>query len=235
MDPAATPEPEVKVEAKVLQPSQDFAKELLEEKAAPPPPPMAPAPSSDEAPLQTLAASMSPFQTIDAAAVQGSLDATPERPPMPKGVVILAVLTIVVAVYAFFVASSALQDIGAIIDLLIGVGLLMRSAIARKIIVVVSVISVVVTIFAVISFGLLLGQADNKDAQVLQSLQSVQNPTPSQQQSIATLKNSIETNQAKVHHESAGFYLNSGIEVALQLALIVYLTRPKVKAAFISR
>jgi hypothetical protein len=162
-------------------------------------------------------------------------NAEPGRINHTYGVTIMAVLLILSAAFSLTRASATtIAQIAAALDILLAVGLLFRVEVARKIIIYLLSISLVLQLISIPVMISTLNRATNGTAEFDRISQQEQQKkiTPGQRQALDNASANLHANAERVNKLYGRVYLSLGILIVVEIAEIVYLTRPKVKSVF---
>jgi len=175
----------------------------------------------------------SPYPTMN---LTGSQIAQ-EKKPLHWGIYVIAAYNIIGFALSFFSSSQSgtFYIIVMLIDLLVGIGLLFRLELARKVMV---WLAGILFVLSAISLILLVGLQQR----IAQSKTNYNNAishinqqqlTPEQQKQLATTQTTI-SNQQKQAGKAVGLtYFTEGASFVEGLAVMIYLTRPKIKDVFV--
>lgn len=161
-----------------------------------------------------------------------------ERPKIPLGVYVIAGLNIVslVAIFLDDYHAGTWYTITMLLNLVFAVGLLLRQDMIRKLYIALCVLSVGVVVLAFIGIAntrdKLQALRANYDATV--SSMDTTNLSPEQTAQMKILPQLMEEIQKKNDKLFMTAYIRLGAEAVVAVVCIVYLTRPKVRAAFTS-
>ncbi len=225
----------------VIQPSAAFVDEMKSAEIAANPPtqptpinlPQTPQPQPINTPIDN------PSETADATqnlvGITGS-QLKEEKTKTPIGIyIIVAVLVVGFIINFFNTNTSLIQSLFYLIDLLLAAGLLLRKEIIRKIMIIISLLTIVLSVIYIVGLILIfnLAQRDAARAQSsLQSLQSRPNLTLQQESEVNAAEASIKKQQKTLGKTYDIAYLVTSIEIIAHGALVIYLTRPKVREVF---
>lgn len=155
---------------------------------------------------------------------------------VPIGVYMIVGFNLIGFVISFLDTSqnSLIYTIVIFVDLLLGIGLLLRLEVARKIITYlmgITLILSVVSIFLLASLQQKLQKTKtNYETAISQLDQSKLSVT--QKQQLDSLQTTLATNQKQVGKVITFTYIKLGITIIETVAVIIYLTRPGVKEVF---
>lgn len=159
-----------------------------------------------------------------------------EKKPLPIGVYIIAGFILIGFVISFFDTSqnSGIYIIVMFADLLLAIGLLIRLQVARKIIIWLQALALVLS---VASLFLLIGTQQrlntlktNYETAINRIDQS--KLTPTQKQQLDNIQNAIVIKEKQTGKTITFSYFKLGATSVASLVVIIYLTRPKVKEVF---
>lgn len=204
---------------------------------------------SPDVPTSNEATTSAPMETLTPAAPGSALTQPPEqtfitgsqivevRKKLPFGVYLIASLNLLAFAVSFFDTSQTgnIYSIAMLVDLLFGVGMLLRMEWARKIYVWLSVVVIILSILSIfVLIGLQLRIKDIK-ANYNDSLSKIDqtHQTASQKKTLDTLQAQITDTEKKVGKLITFAYIkNIGTAVGT-MVIVIYLTRPKVKEVFV--
>lgn len=158
----------------------------------------------------------------------------PQKGPLPVGVYIIAVFSLIGVVESFLNNSNSLYSLAMVIDLLIVCGLFLRLEVARVTSVVLQAITLILTVLVVIMLAALQARINQLDTNYHQAVSRI-NPateTPKQKAEIDNISGQLESQKKQVAKNIHAAYISYGITIAADVLIIWYLTRPKVKEAF---
>jgi len=232
---------------KVIQPlSQDLQPvplvnptPTLQPSVAPPPHPAYnnPLPLINNPPAQQTTVPASPVipPTDPYAGLTGS-QMQQQKQPLPVGVYVIAGFNFLGFVASFFDSSqsSGIYTIAMLLDLLLAIGLVLRLEVARKLIVVLSGLILVLSGIGLIQlagFQQRLQQAKTKYDNAVSRIDPT-SLTPAQQDQLQSLRDAVSAQEKKAGKAIAFTYIKLGVTAAETIAVVVYLSRPKVKEVF---
>lgn len=159
-----------------------------------------------------------------------------QKQPLPKGVYVVVGLIALGVILSFFDTSqlSWVYTLNLVVSLLLGAGLLMRLEVARKLLAVLAAILVAALSLTLV---LLFGYQQRVNDAVAQYETAVSNIdeqtlTPAEQAQLATLQTEVDKAKERVGSAITFSYIINGAYILLYGAMLVYLTRPKVKQVF---
>jgi hypothetical protein len=157
------------------------------------------------------------------------------RPSLPVGVYII-VLVILVNVGASFLNTntSAVYTLAMVLDLLVAFGLLLRIEIFRMVSIILQSITIVLVALVIVGLILVQNRLNQLHSQYEQAITHLNPVTETVQQKagIASLNKKIESQQKQVGKTIRTAYIRDGLNIVADGVVIIYLTRPRVKAAF---
>jgi hypothetical protein len=160
---------------------------------------------------------------------------------LPIGVVIIAVIGIAGAAYNFTILSASVSStyinllrLASGLDLIFAIGLLLRSNLARLGYILASTLVILLQVAIVYEMLHLKSELNTLDAQSRSAISEVvlANPTPEKQQEAATLISQVTESEQKLNTLYAKIYVERGIVVLFDVAVIYYLTRKSVRQHF---
>lgn len=160
-----------------------------------------------------------------------------QKTPVPIGIYILAGLMTVSLGISFFDSSQygAVASVALIIDMLLTAGVLFRLEGARRLLIVMSSITLVlVALSALLSLGL-QSRLKHAKADLNAALSEVEKSprlTAEQQEQINTIRADVKKAEEAIGRGMTVIYIKLGVNAVIQSVVIVYLSRPKVKKAF---
>lgn len=159
-----------------------------------------------------------------------------ERPKLPLGIYVIAGLNIVsfVAIFLDDYKAGTVYAIVMLVNLLLAIGLLLRQDIIRRVYIGLSLLSIGLVILAFIGIADTRSKLDalraNYDATA--SRMNTSNLTPDQKAELQLMPQLIDEVQKKNDKLFTVAYIRLGAEAVVALTCVVYVTRPKVRAAF---
>ncbi|HTE57272.1 MAG TPA: hypothetical protein VK694_00870 [Verrucomicrobiae bacterium] len=161
---------------------------------------------------------------------------TPEKVRLPKGVIILTVIGALAFLVSFFDTSqnSIAYTIDMFLVLVTTIGLFLRLEIARKLLTVLSGVTVVLSILLIVGFvGLqsrMKVQRQRYDTAVAQL--NSRSLSTTQKQQLDDMNKQLNTLEKQVGKSMQLTYIKYGLTIVAYAGAIVYLTRPSVKQNF---
>lgn len=158
----------------------------------------------------------------------------PRKSPMPKGVYVIAILNLIGCIAGFISDSNGIYSLAMVFDLLVVCGLFLRLEAARITAVVVQMISVILTVLVIIMLIALQSRINQLDANYHQAVARI-NPateTPHQKDQIKQISAELSAKEKQVGRNIHRAYVIYGVSLVVDLGIVGYLTRPKVKQAF---
>ena len=160
----------------------------------------------------------------------------PEKKPLHPGIYIIAAWNMIGFVLSFFGSSQTNVIYGVItfLDLLVGVGLLCRLEVARKIMLWLSAIMIILSVISLIILAGLQQRIAQSKAHYETAVSKInqQTLTSTERQELADIQTKLDTQEKQAGKAIGLTYFEEGAFVVEGLAVIVYLTRPKIKAVF---
>lgn len=222
---------------RVLQPSQSFVEEIqsINDKKPEAPNPIAISSSPAQTPLESIYPEVTrglnetSFQPTDNENIQLS-----EK--LPIGIYI-----VVAFLLAGFVVSLAnahgniSMTLLSLINILLATGLLMKKDIARKILIILASILIILTLIVVVGLFSVQQRAEQSATTAQTAIENVQNnqsSTAAQQQAANNYQNQITSQRNKLNNTYIIAYIQDSIIIVGYTALVIYLTRPKIKSIF---
>lgn len=213
---------------KSIQPSNEFVKEMTESGAKTPSKSI---PAVDhDSPSQVEAAKLYPKLVMPSAAQLA--DNEDAKTKFHIGIFVIAAVEIIIGLLAVFTSQNILGSIPGITAILIGVGILLRQELARKIVLVLISLSFVLTLSATIGFITIEQSTNAKADRAMQAIETAPKTTAAQKENAQKLTTLINQDQASVHAMYQRLYLTFGLQMLYWFILLVYLTRPSIKASF---
>jgi ABC-type multidrug transport system fused ATPase/permease subunit len=154
---------------------------------------------------------------------------------LPKGVYVIVGLVFIDFLSIFFnTNTSSIYSIAMVLDLLVAVGLLTKTEMARKAAVYVEIISIVLICIVVIMLASLDAKVNKSEAQFKQVVASLNTATETdaQKTGLAKLSTLLDQERKQLGHDINIAYIRDGISAAFSIGILVYLTRPSVKEVF---
>lgn len=154
---------------------------------------------------------------------------------MPTGVYVIAGLLGIGVLLSLFDHSSYLavwRQIAMVLNLLLAVGLLTRSNLARRVLIVLCALGVVLfgfTIERLINAQMKVESAIASYESAISNYESRGGASPS---TIASLRQSMDKLRSQINRTLVLSYAAAGAGFAEDVIIVIYLTRPKVKAIF---
>ncbi len=225
---------------KVIQPlSQDLQPVPMVNPTLPPvqpsfAPPPTPAPVAPQpiipAPVAPASLPNDPYAGLTGSQMQQ------QKQPLPVGVYVIAGFNFVGFVISFYDSSqsSGIYTVAMLFDLLLAIGLVLRLDIARKLIVGLSALILILTAVSLLQlagFQHRLQQAKTNYDNAVSKIDPT-SLTPTQQDQLQSLRDAISAQEKKAGKAIAFTYIKLGLTAAETIVVMVYLARPKVKAAF---
>lgn len=180
---------------------------------------------------QTTPSSDSPYIGLTGSAMQE------QKPPMPKGIYVISGLTVLGFVVNFFNTSSAydfLYLLAAFINLLLVVGLLLRKDIARKALVAFATLSIVLASLNAAVMGMVRYRVHDSSVRYQNAIREYRNDPARREQMRAfeRLEAQMAAREQELDRLLIGLAIRTGIALSLNAAIIIYLTRPRIKEYF---
>lgn len=160
----------------------------------------------------------------------------PEKVPLPKGVIVLTAIGVIAFLVSFFDTSqnSFAYTIDMFLVLVTTIGLLLRLEIARKLLTILSGVTIVLSVLLILGFvGLqsrVKDQRQRYDTAVAQ-LRS-KSLTTTQKQQLDDMNRQLDTLEKQVGKSIQLTYIKYGLTIVVYAGAMVYLTRPGVKQSF---
>lgn len=155
---------------------------------------------------------------------------------LPKGVYVIVVFTLLGFVTGFFDASqtSAIYVVAMFVNLLLAVGLVLRLEVARKLMVWLSILLAILMVVSVLLFFGLQQRIHqlNTNYETAVSRIDPSSLTPTQKQQLEVMSTTLAKEEKRVGRAISFTYLKLGVTALEAVAVIVYLTRPKIKEVF---
>lgn len=157
-----------------------------------------------------------------------------EQPKLPVGVYIIVGLSLLSAASELGLSNgNSIAIFVGIVDAIFAFGLLMRSDLARKVyvglgmfVIILSVVNIIMTVNLRQRVHML---SQNSHAALQRAEENTGRSAPQ------SIKSSIAASDAQLVQLDKAYkalYIRAGIEIAVMICVVVYLTRPKAKAAF---
>lgn len=155
----------------------------------------------------------------------------PQKTRLPKGVYVIAGLILIGFTFSFFDTSqnSFLFSIGLFMDLLLGIGLLLRMEAARKMLIIISAALLVLT---TASAFLIVGFQSRMASQKAKFEAAVGRLNKENQVSLDEFRTHITAAERQLDRDLGLIYTKLALSGIFHIAVIIYLTRPRVKEAF---
>lgn len=159
-----------------------------------------------------------------------------EKPKLPSGIYIIAGLTLLGVLSGLFDNSQTgiIYTVSMIFSLMLAVGLVFRLEPARKFMVGLSILILVISAISMVLLAGLQNKLEqgqkNYDTAVSKIDQS--KITSKQKQQLDEISTTLNSQSKRVGSTLTFIYLKLGFTALVQIAVIVYLTRPKIKAVF---
>lgn len=221
----APPKPPSVGGQRVIQPSAAMLQEMQSAKTAPK---LAPATAAPPAP----GVSQSP-------APDASKVPTLTRPPedvlapdkLHPGIYVIVAFLIIGFILSLFDNNGILYVVVNFIQLALAFGLLLKKEVARKILVVISSILVILNIVVIIGLFSVQSEAKTKEAQTQAALSNALN-NGANAQAVNSVRTELKNDQAKLNKTYTLAYIDEAIVILADGAMVFYLTRRSVKAVF---
>ena len=160
-----------------------------------------------------------------------------EKKPLHWGIYFIAAWNIVGFALSFFSSSqtNTIYTIVMFLDLIVGIGLFFRLEVARKVMVWLAGILLVLSAISLILLVGLQQRIAQSRANYNNAISHInqQQLTPGQRQQLVTTQTNI-SNQQKQAGKAVGItYFKEGASFVEGLVVIIYLTRPKIKDVFV--
>jgi hypothetical protein len=159
-----------------------------------------------------------------------------EKKPMSIGVYIIAGLNLLGFVIGFFDTSqnSGIYTIAMLLDLLLAIGLLLRLEVARKFIMWLSGLILVLTAVSLIMLVGLQQRISQLKTNYETAISRIDQSrlTPTQKQQLDAVQAAIAVKEKQAGKAIAFTYVKLGVTGVEMLGVMIYLSRPKVKEVF---
>lgn len=182
------------------------------------------------------ASAIPPTQTASGTAFLTGSDLRQEKKKLPVGVYIIAGFNLLGFVGGFFDTSQASQlyTFAMLLNLLLGIGLLVRVEAARKTMVILSGLILVLSVASVVMLAALQSRLTHVKTDYESAISRIDQNRLStdQKQKLATLNQTLESQQKKVGKIITYTYIKLGVTAVETVIVMVYLTRPSIKEVF---
>jgi hypothetical protein len=188
---------------------------------------------ADSADTTSVNDNASPYTTMHQVGSQLTL----EKKPLHWGIYIIAAWNMVGFALSFF-SSSQTNTIYAVVmflDLIVGIGLFFRLEVARKVMVWLAGILLVLSVISLILLVGLQQRIARSKANYNNAISHINQEqlTPQQQQQLATIQTNINNQQKEAGKAIGITYFKDSTSSVEGLVVIIYLTRPKIKDVFV--
>lgn len=159
-----------------------------------------------------------------------------ERPNLTIGIYIIVFFLLAGFIINFFNSGdNLLLTILSFLNVVLAAGLLLRNEAFRKVLVIISSVLIILYVLDIGGLWLVQNRAHQDVSNARAALSRVEsNPslTIEQQQEINNYQNQINSQETVLNKTYKLAYIEVGLIIATDTALVIYLTRPKVKSEF---
>lgn len=175
-----------------------------------------------------------PEQTITRPTFLHAGDVADKPDPLPRGIYLVVFLAFVGFLTSFFSGPGVIYTISALVNLIIAGGLLLRINGIRVLSIVISSLTCVLLLFAIVGIFVLQQRVDTQTIRYEQAISKVDTPRLTSAEKVQLAKMNAQMDDEKKAVKKAftvlyQFVLLNGI---VQIFIIAYLTRPSVRQAF---
>lgn len=161
-----------------------------------------------------------------------------QKPPIPRGVYMIAGINMVAFVATFFDTSqtSLIYTLDMLLCLLAAIGLVFRVEAARKVLVVLSVATIVLSIVSAFLLAGVQGRiaASKQKYEDAAGKINTSSLSVAQKDQLAAIKAELDVAEKKAGKAINYTYMLMGFYILESAGIAIYLTRPSVKAVFSS-
>lgn len=158
------------------------------------------------------------------------------RPRLPIGVYIIAGFALIGVIAGFFDTSqnSWVYTVAMLIDLFLAIGLLLRMEAARKAVVWLSGIILIITAVSLILLAAVQQRIRNieSDHQTVMSRIDQRKLTATQKKQLDDLQAKLSTYEKQAGKAIRFTYIKLGVTAVESIAVVIYLSRPRIRSAF---